>query len=395
MRLKRGRSIRRGVAGIIATVILFAMMFTVGAGYFLFINNQNQLYSQSLASRGSSIQSGIQENLQLGTSIPGKILSLKISNVGGISVNVSALVITGTTGAVLGAYTSSSSGSLSPKLPIFLTAGQTSPVLSSGITYTAGSTYTFRVLTQRGDVFTATYPPSSTTLAAQAISSGAIGDLYLNFHSYNYYDLYTSGCPAAGSQLGTTGNYSSGLCLGTQDSAFIVPHSDASKMAFSVQVTDLNNQSYDIVMDQFSLLYQVLQGPNAKGTYYAWYIVSVANYNGQEVVRQKYDPYILSYNNPTTIYFVGTNCITAYSGPTSRTCQSLSSSLAQTSSCNQLGNACTSAGGYVSTVFIISHGWEIYPPVVVGSLTYASPAPPGTFSPNYGQNSPYVSSLYN
>lgn len=379
---------RRGIAGIIATVLLFAMVFSVGTSYFLFVNSNNLLYSQVASNRNSAVQSGLSEDAVLSTSTTTtSYIQFKVENAGGISVNVSSFFVLDSNGGL--EFCQHGSASPCPSLPFVVSAGATSSQVSTGIKYASPTTYIIKLVTQRGNIFTATYPPTSTSLAAQAISSGAIGDLYLNFHSYTFYDLTTTSCPAAGTQLGTTGNYSSGECFSNTagSSAFVVSHSDANKIGFSVQVTNLNNQSYDIILDQFSLLYQVLQGPNAKGTYYAWYIASVANYNGQDVVRQMFSPYVLTYNHPTTVYFVGSACIAAYSGPTSSTCTTMSPSTAQTSSCNQLGNACTTAGGYVSTVFIISHGWEQLPPVNIATLTYSAS--------NYGQNSPYVSSLYN
>jgi len=47
MRLANRRS-RRGVAGILATVIMFAILFTVGTTYFIFAQAQNSSYVQSL-----------------------------------------------------------------------------------------------------------------------------------------------------------------------------------------------------------------------------------------------------------------------------------------------------------------------------------------------------------
>jgi flagellin-like protein len=388
MELDRSKSKkRRAISGIIAAVILFAMLFTVGTSYFLFVNSNNLLYSKASVASANALQGRLSENVLLTASAPNNKIAFTVNNIGGLAVNVTAVYVTNSTGYILAFFKIGTPG-ITPTLPIAVNIGTVSSVINTGVSYTSGKNYVIKILTQRGSTFSTTYPPTATTLAAQALSSGAIGDLYLNFHSYTYYDLTTTSCPTAGTQLGTTGMLSSGVCFSstTGNSAFVIPHADANNIGFSVQVTDLNNQSYDIILDQFSLLYQVLQGPNAKGTYYAWYIASVVNYNGQDVVTQQFSPYVLTYNNPTTVYFVGSRCISANSGPTSNTCVPMSSSNIQTSPCNQLGNACTSAGGYVSTVFIISHGWEQLPPVNVASLTYTTS--------NYGQNSPYVSSLY-
>ena len=386
---KKSLARRRGISGIIAAVMLFAMLFSVGTSYFLFVNSSNLLYNQAASARNSATQNALAESAVVSASVASgtSVITFTVDNTGGVSLNVTSFFLTSSGNSL--EFCQHGSPSPCPTLPVVVSVGATSNAISTGTTYKSPTTYTLRVVTQRGNVFTTTYPPTATSLAAQALSSGAIGDLYLNFHSYKYYDLTTTGCPSSGTQLGTTGNYSSGVCLSSTkgNTAFVIPHSDSSNIGFSVQMTDLNNQSYDIILDQFSLLYQVLQGPNAKGTYYAWYVSSVATYSGQDVILQEFNPYILTYNQPVTVYFVGSGCTTASAGPTSSTCTNLSSSGVQPSSCKQLGQSCTASGGYVSTVFIISHGWEATPPIDLSSLTYSNS--------NYGQNSPYVSSLYN
>jgi len=37
---------RKAIAGIMAAIILFAMLFTVGTTYFLYVNLNNQLYTK-------------------------------------------------------------------------------------------------------------------------------------------------------------------------------------------------------------------------------------------------------------------------------------------------------------------------------------------------------------
>ena len=56
---------RKGVAGIIAAVLLFSMLFTVGTGYFLFVNNANTFYVKQLSDRTSAMQAQLNEILQV------------------------------------------------------------------------------------------------------------------------------------------------------------------------------------------------------------------------------------------------------------------------------------------------------------------------------------------
>ena len=371
------------------------MLFTIGTEYFIFVNNANTLETQSLVNRGNTIANRLQESLQVSASLnPSGYLRFYINDTGGTAVNVTSMMILNSAGSLLGCYgvgfaSGLGCGNTAPALPLVANAGSGAPAtgyLVTGYHYTTG-TVTLKLFGSDGSAYTATYPAAATELAAQALSSGAIGDLYLNFHSYNYYTVSSCSGLSAGTQLGSSGNYSSGLCLTSETAAFAISHTYAAGIGFSVQVTNLNNQSYDIILDQFSLLYQVLQGPSAKGTYYAWYISSIYNEGGQRVVTEEFNPVVLSHDVPTTLYFVATQCVTSSGGPTSSTCSTFTSQTQQ-SSCQQVPD-CTDHGGYVSTVFIISHGWEMSPPVNLASLTYA-----GSNPPNYGQNSPYVSSLY-
>jgi len=58
MSIKRSHGAgRKAVAGILAALILFVMLFTVGTGYFLFVNQGNLLYTKALSARSNSIQS--------------------------------------------------------------------------------------------------------------------------------------------------------------------------------------------------------------------------------------------------------------------------------------------------------------------------------------------------
>ena len=389
------RNRRRAISGIIGAVILFTLLFTIGSEYFIFVNNVNNLETQALVNRGNAIANRLQESIQIIPSLnASSYLRFYINNTGGITVNITSMMILSSTGVELGCYgigysTSLNCGNTTPALPLVANPGAGAPRHSyvvSSYSYTSG-TVVLKLFASDGSSYSATYPAPATELAAEALSSGAIGDLYLNFHSYQYYTVSACNGIPLGTQLSGTGNYSSGECLTSGTPAFAISHTNTADIGFSVQVTNLNNQSYDIVLDQFSLLYQVLQGPSAKGTYYAWYISSVFDQGGQQVVTESFNPVVLVHNVPTTLYFVASACVTSSEGPSSSTC-SLFTNQVQVSSCQQI-SGCTNSGGYVSTVFIISHGWEMDPPVTVSALSYT-----GTNSPNYGQNSPYVSSLY-
>ena len=222
-----------------------------------------------------------------------------------------------------------------------------------------------KAITQKGNTRIALLPQPQTSsdLAFQALTSGALGDLYLSFNSYTYYQIQSC-------------NSSSGYCLATPGSlAFTIP-SSLSYVAFSITMTDLNPQHASIVLDQFTLIYQnsFYGDQNLHVNLIPWYVVS----NQSNKLLNTYTPIILNYSVPTTVVFASTTCVNAAAGPNfGSPCTSLKSAGIQSPSMNP---------GTISTVFIMTHGWELAPPFSLSSLSYNSA--------NYGQNLPYVSTLY-
>ena len=371
---RRGRR-RRGVAGIVGAVFLFIMLFTVGTSYFLFINQNNLLYTQSLINRASDLQGTLNENLGLTTSQGSNgHIDLSITNTGGAAATVVQLYITSPSGAVVSISTQST-----PPFPISLNPGTTSSTIDTSVAYTTG-TYTIKALTEQGAVFTVTYPQTATYLAAQALSSGAIGDLYLTFQSYTYYFITNSGCP--------TGTGYSGYCMetaaGDTGSGFAIPTATASGMmlGFSVQLTDLNPQSKDIILDQFTLIYQNVFYGNQHVNLFPWYIASVGSKTGNMIpIFNQYTPVVLHYNQAVTVYFVASTCVAAAVGPNDG-CSNYSGAPTCTS-----GNGQLCVAGTATTTFILSNGWELTPgSYSISTLTYSEG--------DYGQNSPFVSTLF-
>ena len=347
---------RRGIAGIVATVFMFAMLFTVGASYFLFVNQNNMLYSQAASARASVSSAQQNEDLVVTASKnSSNYLGFTVQNLGGTTSTVTAFMVTNSNGTVL-QFCEASSARPCPSLPFSVNQGATSALVSTNVTYSAPGTYTVKAITQLGNDFSATYPPTATSLASQALSSGAIGDLYLTFHTFTYYKVV--GC-------GST----SGYCLSSSGSGFIIP-AGAGSIAFAVSMTNLNPEEDSIVLDQFTLIYQNSFYGNNHQNFVAWYVVS----NSSNDIQKTYTPIVLPYDTPVTVVFASTQCVSSAEGPND--CSG--SYFAPGSS--------PSAAYTISANFIISHGWELPPPVSVPSLTYSAS--------NYGQDAPFVSTLY-
>ncbi len=340
---------------------MLGILFTVVFGYFYTYTSVMKTY---YANVGQVEQEQFIVTGQLGTN--GNV-SLYVNNTGPIAIQIVAvMVLNGTTGQVI--KLDNSTGGSNPKLPIALNAGQNSKVIDTGLLakQTAAGSYLIKAVTQKGNTRIALFPQPQTSsdLAYQALTSGALGDIYLSFGSYTYYQI-------------TSCNSSSGYCLITPgSSAFTVP-SSLSYMAFSITMTDLNPVKDSIVLDQFTLIYQnsFYGDQNLRVNLIPWYIVS----NQSNKLLNTYTPVILNYSVPTTIVFAGTTCITAAVGPNfgGGACNTLKNAGIQTPNMNP---------GTISTVFIMTHGWEISPPISWTQLSYSNA--------NYGQNLPYVSTLY-
>jgi hypothetical protein len=343
----------RGVSGIIAGVILFALLFSVGTSYFLLEITGNSNYDAALTTRQQSQQQNLQESLTITMQDSGGYLAAFVVNTGGVVSNITTIIVE-TIGSGVSEYGASFTQNTSPALPVVI-APETTSTIKIPITLTS-ATYDVYIITEAGNTFSSSYPPAASNLVPAALTSGAIGDLYLTFHTFTYYHVVTCGS-------------SSGYCLGTSGSGFITP-SGAGNIAFAVSITDLNSEKDDIVLDQFTLIYQnSFYGANHQN-FIAWYIVS----NSSNDILSAYNPIILQYDVPVTVVFAASTCVSSSAGPND-------------CSGNAFSPTSTPSSAYtISANFIISHGWELPPPVTVSSLSYSTS--------NYGQDSPFVSTLY-
>lgn len=358
-----GQRNKKAVSSIIGGIIIFGMIISIGYGYFYSIISSQQYYQKVVKLSNVAAQQREGEDLILTPGISGSSFAITAENIGP-QLNITGYFVINNSTKTSNYYS--------------ITEGQVisqddSHVFNIG-TYTEGDQYLFKFLTLRGNVFTTTYPPIATSLAAQAISSGALGDLYLSFNSYTYFTVGTGGgCP-------TSSTYS-GYCLSEVGTAFTIPYSGIGATAFSVTMTNLNSQHAEIVLDQFSLIYQVF--PHARSGFYSqpWYIISNqsdAQNSGENAILSEYTPIVLAYDVPQTIVFASANCVTS-SASNINDCSS------GNYSSSDLDTPSPTGAGFPAVVYIMSHGWE-GSNIAVDSLSYSSS--------NYGQNSPFVSTVY-
>jgi len=267
----------RAMAGIVAAVILFAMLFTVGTSYFIFLNNSNHLYNQALVNRTNAMGDSLLENLILTTLVSSTHIKLYANNTGGVNVNITAVFVLDQGGAVLKcdgrglpAVTCSNT---TPALPIIVNLGKGTPTVDTGYTYVSG-TDVIKVITERGSIFTQTYPITPVPLANLAVTTQGAGLLQINFASYKAYNNTGTapGCNPAntGCQLAATGVL--GYTMSSESKA-------GRYYVFAVDVTNVDPSRSTITLDSNCVLFQVLipSGAGSNFKSFAWGIGSVSS----------------------------------------------------------------------------------------------------------------------
>lgn len=348
---------RRAMAGIVATVFMFAMLFTVGASYFLFVNQNNMLYSEAASARAlvSSGQHGEYLSISATAASGNSPITFTAENLGAATATVTSFFVLNSTGSVM-VFCQESNGSACPTLPFSVNQGTKSNPVSTEYHYPGSGTFIISVITQLGNTFTATYPEAANSLAAQALSSGSIGDLYLRFQTYHYYLVASCSSTLTGS---------SGYCLGTGAAAFTIPAStvQGQDAAWSVTVTNLNPAQANITLDTYSLLWQFwFKNPGSNPSYQFFILNNETDSNGNNVILNTFNPVTIQYNQNVTLFFGSSTAVT--SGFTPVTLPTKSAGLVP---------------GTLASVYIMEHGWK---------------GIPTTETQNYGQNSPYVTTLY-
>ncbi|MGH9920996.1 MAG: hypothetical protein ACRD6W_19275, partial [Nitrososphaerales archaeon] len=175
--MKFARRNRRGIAGIVATVIMFAILFTIGTSYFIFLGSQNSAYVSNLISATNKEQGSLQESLTINTVLESDgDLGFTANDTSAVTVNMTAVLVLSSTGALLecdgvGFPAGAGCGNTTPTLWTTIDAGGWSPSMDTGYVYAAGTTDTVKVLTARGNTFSGTYPsPADQSSSSQSVT---------------------------------------------------------------------------------------------------------------------------------------------------------------------------------------------------------------------------------
>ncbi|HEV2138971.1 MAG TPA: Ig-like domain-containing protein [Nitrososphaerales archaeon] len=252
LRGRRNRKNRRGIAAVLAALILFAMVFTTGFGYLLFVNQGTQTINQANAGRQNALLQASQEALlSKVVLIGGNTLVLSVNNTGGTPITINMIYIADSTGKMItppGFIGKSGGSNATANWPISLPVGQSTKTLGGCVagktgcniqlTYTySGTPVTVEIITTNGNTFAAPYPPANTfvpnngnvlvvnMVATPTQTLTCTGCITVNVTVYNYASLPVTGVtlsplpPTA--QVSGTATVTGGSCGAATPSATI------------------------------------------------------------------------------------------------------------------------------------------------------------------------------
>ncbi|MCL4436569.1 MAG: hypothetical protein M1503_04070 [Thaumarchaeota archaeon] len=210
---------RRGVSGLIASILLFAMLFTTGAAYFLFVTDSQFNLQEAAKSTLRREMQQTSENVFVDASkLDNGHLGVSLTNTGTSSIQVKQILVLDANSRLL-------KNIQSPTLPITLNVqGKTSTPIDTNVTVQQNANYTIRAVTDRGSLFSSSYPDVLPRYALQAESSGA---LTIDMSTFRFLEL--------------TGNMQSGNAVGGYP-AVSIPSNHISnsslKIAFKITFTN-------------------------------------------------------------------------------------------------------------------------------------------------------------
>src|SRR5437899_10401569 len=136
---------------------MFSMLFSVGTGYFLFVNTTNTFYVKSLSDRTSAMQAQLNEDVGVVSAAgTNNHLTLTVTNNAAISTNITGVLLIDPNKALY-TFGVGLSSNTTPALPIGLSQGGSATVDTS-LLIVAG-TDPKKFLTPGGHARSATDPP--------------------------------------------------------------------------------------------------------------------------------------------------------------------------------------------------------------------------------------------
>ena len=290
---------RRAVSSIIGAVLLFGILFSVGFGYFYGLT-QDQLafQAQSRVSANSVLQRNEESLYAVGSAATGT-LSFNVNNTG-IPTTLVSYFVSDQTGKIV-SYASGNPtsaticSSASGTVACALNQGG-STVFNTNIVYIVGSTYAFRVVTNRGSVFVGTYPTLTlTSTSVSSVVASGLGSLSMNFATFSFYGYSQTGGPW---KVNMT--YPLTASISTYNNQIVL----------SATVTNNDPTAGTIVVDSHTDLWTFVSCSGGCGgqAQIFFYIMNVAaNGTVTSANQGSYVPIQIPYGSTKTLYFGSSN----------------------------------------------------------------------------------------
>jgi hypothetical protein len=181
----------KAVSGILGAIMLFAMLFTTGSSYFLFIVASQQIMNSAHLDAGYVQNDRALERFSLASlkTSTGKI-GINITNLGPNAINIVRIIVSNSSNVYELNGGSGVGYATIPNLPTYINAGTRKDLIDTQLTPTSSITYTIKVLTDKGNIAVVGYPDgSSAYVVAQSIISQGIGDVQLGFQEFKYANI--------------------------------------------------------------------------------------------------------------------------------------------------------------------------------------------------------------
>lgn len=169
------------MSGLIATIILFAILFTTGMALITFVtDSQFRLQDAARDALERDIQR-MRESLRVETSkLADGHLGVLIFNTGPIPVQVKQILVLDSDGLLIENIDE-------PTFPITLNAHEVTPAtIDTDVAIESGERYTVRVVTERGTIASAPYPPETVSSVVSSEISKAIGSVSMDTTTLQY-----------------------------------------------------------------------------------------------------------------------------------------------------------------------------------------------------------------
>lgn len=160
----RHRFSRKGLSGLISAIFLFAMLFTTGAAYIYFVtDSQFKLQDSAKSTLQREMQQKSESALLNTSKLSNNHLGTTITNTGTEPIQVKQMFVLDGGGHLL-------KNIQSPILPVTLNS-QSAKMIDTNLTVQQGTNYTVKAVTDRGSLFSAVYPPQSSTNVTSIVTS--------------------------------------------------------------------------------------------------------------------------------------------------------------------------------------------------------------------------------